>query len=299
MTALRLGTRASALATTQSRMIARQIEKRTGIEVRLVTITTEGDTNTAPLTSLGGVGVFVGAVREALLAGRVDLAVHSFKDLPTAPAKGIELLAVPTRADPRDAWCSTGASLRDIRQGARVGTGSPRRAAQVLVARSDVQIVPIRGNVDTRLGRVGTDLDAVVLAAAGLTRLGHEAAITEYLDFLPAPAQGALAVECRSELDDRLRAVRTAIDDATTRNEAIAERAVLSTLEAGCAAPVGARVVAGNELTIDAAVFAVDGSRTIAERLVAISTQSPTEAGAEVARRLLARGAADLMNDAR
>ncbi len=204
-------------------------------------------------------------------AGReAGLAVHSFKDLPTAPADGLVLGAVPPREDPADALCARdGLDLSGLPAGARVGTGSPRRAAQVLARRPDLEVVAIRGNVETRLRRTGDDLHAVVLAAAGLRRLGLDAAITERLDpeeFLPAPAQGALAVECRADAPAELREALATLDDPPTRMAAIAERAVLARLEAGCAAPVAAHaVVADEQLRLTAAVTALDGSRQLQE----------------------------------
>lgn len=196
---LRLGTRGSLLARTQSQLVADSITAATGRAVELVIVRTEGDDVSIPLDAPSRPGAFAAALRDALLDDRVDLAVHSFKDLPSAPLPGLSVAAIPPRADPRDALCSRdGLSLDALPRGARVGTSSPRRVAGLLRARSDLQIVPIRGNVDTRLRKVRDgDVDAVVLAAAGLQRLGREAAVTEFIDagiVLPAPAQGALAV---------------------------------------------------------------------------------------------------------
>jgi hydroxymethylbilane synthase len=198
VTALRLGTRASALARTQSQAVADAITATTGAEVELVSISTEGDRSAAAIPELGGTGVFVTAIRAALVEGTVDLAVHSYKDLPTASAPGLILAAVPQREDPRDALVARdGLTLGELPPGSTVGTGAPRRVAQLRALGLGLEIVPIRGNVDTRMGRVGAgDLDAVVLARAGLARLGRLAEITETLDplqVLPAPAQGALA----------------------------------------------------------------------------------------------------------
>ena len=298
---LRLATRGSALAWTQSGTVADAL-RALGHEVELVKVTTHGDVSTAPLASLGGAGVFVGAVRAAVLAGEADLAVHSFKDLPTAPAEGLLLAAVPPREDPADALCARdGLTLAGLPTGARVGTGSPRRAAQLLARRPDLQVVAIRGNVETRLRRAGDDLDAVLLAAAGLRRLGLESAITERLDpeeFLPAPAQGALAVECRSDAPPELRGALAALDDGPTRMEAIAERAVLARLEAGCAAPVAAHAkVSGGRLRLTAMVVGLDGSN----RLQAQADAAPSVADADVlgrlvAEQLLGAGAAELVD---
>ncbi len=296
---LRLATRGSTLALTQSGLVADSL-RALGHEVELVRITTKGDVSDAPLAGLGGAGVFVGAVRAAVLGGDCDLAVHSFKDLPTAAAPGLRLGAVPPREDPADALCARdGLRLAELPPGAVVGTGSPRRAAQLLAKRSDLTIVEIRGNVETRLRRAGADLDAVILAAAGLRRLGLADRITELftLDaFLPAPAQGALAVECRADAPAGLLAALAELDDPATRLAALAERAVLAGLEAGCAAPVGAHAsFADGRLTLSATVVALDGSRRVSEMAAAAATESSaTELGALVAGRLLAAGAGSL-----
>lgn len=296
---LRLATRGSALARTQSGTVAAAI-RALGHEVELVLVTTSGDLSPAPLASLGGAGVFVGAVRAAVLAGEADLAVHSFKDLPTAAADGLVLAAVPPREDPADALCARdGLDLAGLPFGARVGTGSPRRAAQLRTLRPDLCPVPIRGNVETRLGRVPADLDAVLLAAAGLRRLGLAGAITERLDparFLPAPAQGALAIECRADAPLALRTALAGLDDEPSRLAALAERAVLARLEAGCSAPVGAFAqVSGGRIELTAAVVAVDGSARLVEQGHAAATASGVHSlGVQVAEALLAAGAAGL-----
>ncbi|WP_052337231.1 hydroxymethylbilane synthase [Nocardioides alkalitolerans] len=300
---LRLGTRASELATTQSGHVAALLTERLGRAVELVEVTTHGDVSSAPLASMGGTGVFVSALRDALLAGQVDLAVHSLKDLPTAPAAGIALAAVPTREDPRDAVVARdGLTLGELPAGSRVGTGSPRRAAQLEALGLGVEVVAIRGNVGTRIGKVTSgEVDAVILARAGLARIGRTHEITEVLDplqMLPAPGQGALAVECRSD-DPDLVAALGAIDDAPTRAAVEAERAVLATLEAGCSAPVGAlaEVVEGeeaDELWIRAVVMSTDGGLSI--RMSA--TGSPGDAtgvGNRLGQDMLADGAAELM----
>ncbi|MGE0297129.1 hydroxymethylbilane synthase [Pseudonocardia sp.] len=241
--ALRLGTRPSALALAQSGLIAERI-RAAGRDVELVEIRTPGDRSTAPVTQLG-VGVFVSALRDALVDGACDLAVHSYKDLPTAPDPRLVLAAVPPREDPRDALVARdGRVLGELRPGSRVGTGSPRRIAQLAALGLGLELVPIRGNVDTRIGKVVSgDLDAVVVAAAGLRRLGRIDEATELLDplqMLPAPAQGALAVECRAEDRELADFLATTLEDRPTRAAVAAERAVLATLEAGCSAPVGA-----------------------------------------------------------
>ncbi|MEO6503220.1 MAG: hydroxymethylbilane synthase, partial [Jatrophihabitantaceae bacterium] len=243
---IRVGTRASLLARTQTQLVVAAFAgSNPDVPVEVVLVSTEGDRSAQPLEQIGGTGVFVSALREALLAGEIDVAVHSFKDLPTAPAPGIALAAVPLREDPRDALCARdGLSLLELPAGARVGTGSPRRTAQLNALDLGLQIVPIRGNVDTRLSKVGSgadQLDAVVLAVAGLRRLGRGEVITELLDpiqVLPAAAQGALAVECR-ESDEDARALLAPLDDHATRAAVAAERSLLTALEAGCTAPVG------------------------------------------------------------
>jgi len=296
---LRLATRGSKLAWGQSGLVA-DLLRAHGHEVELLRVVTHGDVTTAPLASLGGAGVFVGAVRAAVLAGEADFAVHSFKDLPTEQSPEFVLAAVPEREDPADALCARdGLGLDELPTGARVGTGSPRRAAQLLLRRPDLELVAIRGNVETRLGRVGADLDAVLLAAAGLRRLGLAAAITERLDpddFLPAPAQGALALECRADAPEELLAALAEVDDPASRLAALAERAVLVRLEAGCAAPVSARaVVTAGRLQLVATLTAVDGTAQLTEQASGASVAAE-ELGRQVADQLLAAGAANLVD---
>ncbi len=298
---LRLATRGSTLAWGQSGHVADAL-RALGHEVELVKVTTHGDVTTAPLASLGGAGVFVGAVRAAVLSGEADFAVHSFKDLPTAPAPDLALAAVPVREDPADALCtSDGRDLSTLPAGALVGTGSPRRAAQLRALRPDLTTVDLRGNVETRLARAGADLDAVLLAAAGLTRIGLADRISQRLDpqvFLPAPAQGALAVECRADAAEVIAALAP-LDHLPTRLAAIAERAVLSGLQAGCAAPVGAhaRVVDGS-LQLHATVISVDGQHRIsAEATTTDLSGAGAEAlGAQVTADLLSRGASAIVD---
>jgi hydroxymethylbilane synthase len=269
-----------------------------GIEVETVLVSTEGDRSSAPLDQIGGTGVFVSALRDALLAEQIDVAVHSFKDLPTAEVDGITLAAVPSREDPRDALCARdGLTLLELPSGARVGTGSPRRAAQLLALDLGVEIVPIRGNVETRLARVSgetADLDAVVLALAGLRRLGKADAVTEVLDpiqVLPAAAQGALAIECRTSDDgaDGIGAMLARIDDHATRAAVAAERSLLAALEAGCTAPVGALAEVteaedgGLEVFLRGAVIAADGSYA-----VRLSATGPLTTAVEIGQRLAA-----------
>lgn len=240
---LRIGTRPSTLALAQTTLVAERL-RSAGHAVELVEVSTSGDRSMVPVAELG-VGVFVSALREALVSGQVDVAVHSYKDLPTAPDRRLHLAAVPAREDPRDALVARdGMVLGELPPGARVGTGSARRRAQLDALGLGLEVVPIRGNVDTRVGKVHSgELDAVVVAAAGLRRLGRIDEATELLDplqMLPAPAQGALAVECRADDLELGRALSLALDDEFTRAAVIAERAVLATLEAGCSAPVAA-----------------------------------------------------------
>ncbi len=297
---LRVGTRASALALAQSGLVARRIAEISDADVELVRIRTEGDVNTGPLATIGGTGVFVTGVRTALLDGRVDVVVHSYKDLPTAPAEGVALAAVPERENPFDALCArNGLTLDELPSGATVGTGSPRRAAQLLTRRPDLQVVPIRGNVDSRLRQVTEGrLDAVVLAAAGLNRLGRADAISQILDvdlMLPAPAQGALAVECRVGEGDWFAEAARALDDAASRAAVVAERVLLRDLEAGCSAPVGAFAQVQDEsLTLRAVVVAVGGGDEF-RVLRGGSASDAAELGALAAAELLAQGAATLL----
>lgn len=299
---LRIGTRGSALALAQSGSIGDRIAGIAGGSAELERIRTIGDVNQGPLAMIGGTGVFVLEVRSRLLAGDVDVIVHSLKDLPTAPYPGIVLGAVPVREDPADALCARdGLTLDTLPRGASVGTGSPRRAAQLLRVRPDLLVQPIRGNVDTRLGLVapGT-LDAVVLAAAGLARLGRTDAITHRLPpevMLPAPAQGALGVEARaadvasSWYADALRAV----DDTATRAAVTAERSLLAALEAGCTAPVGAfATVDGRSLSLTGAVIATDGAAEVRGTATG-DLDAPEDLGRDLAAELIGRGAADLL----
>ncbi len=292
---LRLGTRRSLMATTQAGQVAKMITARTGRAVELVGVTTFGDISKADLASIGGTGVFVNTLRERLLAGEVDLAVHSLKDLPTAQPDSIVLAAVPPRDDPRDALAARGgAKLADLPAGARVGTGSTRRVGQLRALRRDLDCVPIRGNADSRLARVASgDLGAVVLACAGLIRIGRQDAVTQIFEpdeMLPAPGQGALAVECRGD-DAELVHELAAVDDQATRAAVTAERSVLAALEAGCSAPVGAYAAGTDVLHLQAIVLAVDGCGG-----VRLSRSGPAgtaeQLGEQLAAELLARGAA-------
>ncbi|PVE17825.1 hydroxymethylbilane synthase [Arthrobacter sp. Bz4] len=307
---LRVGTRASALALTQTTTVAERISSLSGAVHELVRIRTEGDVHKGSLTQIGGTGVFVAALRDALLDDRCDLAVHSLKDLPTVPAEGLNVAAIPERADTRDALCARdGLTLATLPDGATVGTGSPRRAAQLRAARPGLEVIDIRGNVDTRLARVAGlsesgpgDLDAVVLAAAGLFRLGRESVITELIDpavMLPAPGQGALAVECRTgdAVDSPFAAALKDYDHTTTRLAVTAERAVLRRLEAGCSAPIGAlATVTGEVLALQAVVCSLDGTQLL--RLARsggdLSADGADALGVGLAEDLLAAGAASI-----
>jgi hydroxymethylbilane synthase len=255
---IRIGTRGSALAVAQTGTIAAALEQA-GAQVSIVRISTPGDLSSAPIPRIG-VGVFTSALREALLTNQIDVIVHSYKDLPTAPEPGIVLAAVPPRADPRDALIARdGLTLGELPPGSRVGTGSPRRTAQLRALGLGLEIVPIRGNIDTRMRKVADgELDAVVLARAGLVRIGRGDEITETLDpiqMLPAPAQGALAVECRVDDVDIEHLLRSTVDDEATRFAVTAERALLAALEAGCSAPVGALAEVVEDLDTDGAVI--------------------------------------------
>ncbi|MGW0735834.1 hydroxymethylbilane synthase [Streptomyces sp. NPDC002851] len=316
--ALRLGTRRSKLAMAQSGHVAEAVRQLTGRDVELVEITTYGDTSKEQLAQIGGTGVFVTALRDALLRGDVDFAVHSLKDLPTTQPDELVLAAIPRREDPRDVLIARdGLSLAELTaatEGAvRIGTGSPRRMAQLnACARAQglrIETVPIRGNIDTRIGFVRSgELDAVVLAAAGLARIGRTDEVTEFLapdHVLPAPGQGALAVECLAD-NATLAATLAELDDPYTRVAVTAERSLLAALEAGCSAPVGAladlladgQVV--KEMRLRGVVGATDGST-----LVQLSTTGPVPTtqdqaealGRELAAEMLAKGAAGLMGE--
>lgn len=301
---MRLGTRGSALALAQSTWVAESLERALGVQVELVTITTAGDVSSAPLTSFGSVGVFVSALRDALLAGEIDLAVHSFKDLPTAPADDLVIAAVPMREDPRDVLIARDKlTLAELPKGARIGTGAPRRVAQLHAAGGEWDCVPLRGNVDTRIGKVTSgELDAVVLARAGLARLDRLDEVTEVLDpqvVLPAPAQGALAVECR-RADEALVRDLGVIDDPASRAAVAAERALLAALEAGCSAPVGALAEVRSSsdgttaLFLEGGVIAMDGSAVL-RRSSSGPLHDAEAIGRQLAAELLAAGATTLM----
>jgi hydroxymethylbilane synthase len=307
---IRIGTRGSLLATTQAGGI-RDALLANGHEAELVIISTEGDRSSEPIADIG-VGVFTAALREAIHEGQVDMAVHSYKDLPTAEDPRFVIAAIPPREDARDALVARdGLVLGELPAGAIVGTSSPRRAAQLRALGLGLEIRPLRGNLDTRLNRVSRgDLDAIVVARAGLTRLGRLDDVTETLEpvqMLPAPGQGALALECRAG-DSRLVALLAELDDADTRAAVTAERALLAELEAGCSAPVGAiaEVVESidedgrifEELSLRSCVAALDGSDVIRASGIG-SPDRARELGLSVAAELFDLGAREVMSSAR
>ncbi|MER5386014.1 hydroxymethylbilane synthase [Streptomyces sp. NPDC002688] len=312
--ALRLGTRRSKLAMAQSGQVADAVSRVTGRPVELVEITTYGDISRENLAQIGGTGVFVTALREALVRGEVDFAVHSLKDLPTAQPEDLALAAVPVREDVRDVLVARdGLTFAELPDGARVGTGSPRRMAQLnAYARNHgmtIETVAIRGNVDTRIGYVRSgELDAVVLAAAGLNRIGRIDEVTDFLPVdtvLPAPGQGALAIECAADNADLVAALGE-LDDPFTRVAVTAERSLLAALEAGCSAPVGALadLLADGQIVKEMRLRGVVGT-TDGSTLVQLSTTGPVpethdeamSLGRELAAEMLAKGAAGLMGE--
>ena len=298
MSVLRLGTRKSPRAMIQSGHVAELITQRTGADVELVGLTSFGDITRVHLPDIGGTGVFVSALRESLLSGDIDLAVHSLKDLPTAAMPGITLAAVPARDDPRDALVARdGAKLADLPPGAVIGTGSPRRAAQLLLLRPDVRPVPVRGNAGTRLGKVVSgEVDAVVLAYAGLARIGELDRVSQVFepdDMLPAPGQGALAVECQAGAVD-LAELLAQVDDPASRAAVTAERAVLAELQAGCSAPVGACATGTGVLHLTAVVVAEDGGHAVRAGQSGAAADAE-RLGRDVAAELLRQGAGTIV----
>ena len=304
---IRIGTRGSLLATTQAGVIRDQLIAR-GHDAELVNISTDGDRSARPVAEIG-VGVFTAALREAIADGRVDMAVHSYKDLPTAADARFVIAAIPPRADARDALVARdGLVLGELPTGSVIGTSSVRRGAQLRALGLGLEIRPLRGNLDTRLNRVSSgDLDAIVVARAGLARLGRLDDVTETLEpvqMVPAPAQGALAVECRSGYTV-LAALLSELDDSDTRAAVTAERALLADLEAGCSAPVGAiaEVVESidedgrvfEELSLRACVAAVDGSDVIRASGIG-NPDRPAELGLAVAAELFELGAREVMS---
>ena len=324
-TPIRLGTRRSALAQAQSGHVAAALEKISGVPVELVPITSEGDTNRASLSEIGGRGVFATRLREALLAGECDLLVHSLKDLPTAQPDGLVIAATPLREDARDVVITRGGvPLQQLPSGSLVGTGSPRRIAQVLRRAPRAEVVDVRGNVDSRLARVASEeLDAVILAAAGLSRLGADTPLRReelgLAEWPTAPGQGALAVETTADADPELLTALRALDDEQTRLAVTVERGILEGLDAGCQAPMAAHaVVSGGNVRVRTVVYAPDGAQRIGLDVTedlngeyirrngsgngadAADGADPMHAaralGLILARRLLDQGAADLVS---
>lgn len=307
MRVINVGSRASQLARTQAQWVAEQLKQaHPDLEIRMRIVSTHGDRDrVTSLRALGATGVFTKELEIELFEGEIDLAVHSLKDVPTTLPPGLMLGAVPCREEMRDALC--GARLADLTPGARVGTGSPRRQAQLLHLRPDLEIVPLRGNVPTRLQRLkGADkLDAVLLAAAGLNRLGYANYITELLPletFPPSPSQGALGLEIRQE-DEELHRQLAALNDPAAAASVHAERALLNELHGGCSVPVGAygRVENGR-LTLRAQVTSLDGRRIVAQEITQALTSELADAeaiGRELARRLKEMGASEILRSIR
>ncbi len=295
---LRLGTRKSPMAMAQARRVAGLITERTGRPVEFLPVTTFGDVSRAELAQIGGTGVFVSGLRACLLHDEIDLAVHSLKDLPASPVDGITLAAVTQRDDPRDSLVARdGAKLADLPAGSRIGTGSPRRAAQLLLLRPDLRPVPVRGNAGTRLSKVASgEVDAVVLAYAGLARIGRLEAVSQVFEpeeMLPAAGQGALAVECSAGRPD-LASLLACADDPASNAATTAERSVLAALKAGCSAPVGAYAAGTETLRLHAVVAAASGGEALRAR-AAGPAAGAAGLGREVAAELLRRGAGRLM----
>ena len=303
MRALRIGTRGSMLAKWQAESVRKQLFAATGVDAEIVIIKTAGDKlHLAPLTQIGGKGIFIKELEEALLDESIDLAVHSVKDIPTDTPSRLQFPAVCKRADVRDCLVSAnGVTLASLRQGARIGTGSLRRQAQLLHLRQDLDFRDLRGNVDTRLRKVESgEYEAVVLAKAGLDRLGLSQRIAETLEpdvCLPAVGQGAIAVQARVK-DTDAAAFLAPLDDAETRTAIIAERALLAAMQGGCQVPLGAwaRMERG-ELVMEACVCSVDGVQYIKERATG-AAENATQLGEQLARQLLDAGAMEILQAA-
>lgn len=296
---IRLGTRGSKLARWQAEWVASQLQQQ-GVGVEIIEISTQGDRDQrSPIEQLGGVGLFTKELQRALLREEIDVAVHSLKDLPTTTVAGLALAAVPTRETANDAFVSIRAkTFDDLPSGAKVGTGSTRRRAQLLRLRPDLVLEEVRGNVDTRLRKLDQgDYDALILAAAGLRRLGLGDRITEVLPvdvLVPAPGQGALGIECRAA-DDLTRGALAALNDAAAMARVTAERTLLAEVEGGCLAALGAHATLdGDRLTLAAIVLSPDGTQHLSARGEAASDHA-VELGKSLARQLLAAGAADLL----
>jgi hydroxymethylbilane synthase len=299
---LRLGTRGSALARWQAEWVADQL-RQTGTIVHLTVISTQGDISSLPLGEIGGQGVFTKEIQRALLDGRIDLAVHSLKDLPTEPVEGLMLAAVPPRESNHDVLvCREAAHVDDLPPASRVGTGSTRRRAQLLFHRPDLVVSEVRGNVETRLRKLAEgQFDALVLAEAGLRRLGLIHHITQVFSrswMLPAVGQGALGIEVRAD-DEAARQALARLNHPDTHAAILAERSMLSALQAGCLAPVGAwgRVDDG-VLRLDGAVLSPDGAHRLAVSVTGC-VSTPVDLGIEAARQLIADGAGNLIGQTR
>lgn len=302
MASIRIGTRGSKLALWQAEWVTGQLKQR-GYTVELSIVQTQGDLSTASLSQVGGQGLFTKEIQRELLDERVDVAVHSLKDLPTIPIEGLHLAAVPPRESTDDCLISrSGLAVEALPSGARIGTGSSRRAAQLRAWRPDLDIRDIRGNVDSRLSKLDRgEYDAIVLAAAGLNRLGLEGRITQRIPverMLPAVGQGALGLECRSH-DDTTRTALEELDDPTTHAAVAAERSLLQSLLAGCLAPVAALGhVEGSELQLRARVSSLDGTQVL-EAVIAGEVEQATLLGQQLAEQLRSQGAADIIERAR
>ena len=299
---LRIGTRGSLLAKWQAESVRKQLFAGAGVEAEIVIIKTAGDKlASASLSQIGGKGIFIKELEEALLEETIDLAVHSVKDIPTDTPSRLMFPAVCRRADVRDCLVGpSGTTLASLRQGARVGTGSLRRQAQLRHIRPDLDVRELRGNVDTRLRKAESgEYEAVMLAKAGLDRLGWSARITEIMSpeiFLPAVGQGAIAVECRLR-DTEASELVGGLDDAETRTAIIAERALLSALHGGCQVPLGAwaRIERG-ELVMEACVCSVDGTQYVKQRATATPEQA-AELGGHIATLLMEAGAQSILEE--
>lgn len=302
--ALRIGTRGSALARAQSGIVGDALIAASPqpLEVEYVEVVTHGDVTPGSLVGLEETGVFVTALRRSLLNDECDILVHSLKDMPVAPFEGLEILAIPARADARDVLCAGGATLDELPSGALVGTSSPRRAAQLLTLRPDLGITEVRGNVDSRLERISDHYDAVILAKAGLDRLGRSDEIDEVFQadaIVPASGQGALAIEVRADAPAPVRAAVAALDDEATRARVTAERAALAVLQSGCAAPVGAyATIRSGELRLHVRVISPDGTLQLNEHQRGPLARAE-QVGRAAGHALLGRGAAALMAKAR
>jgi hydroxymethylbilane synthase len=298
----RIGTRASQLALWQANWIKSELERQyPGVEVELLKIKTMGDKILdVPLAQVGGKGLFVKEIEEAMLRGEIDLAVHSMKDVPTEFPDGLGLVVTTQREDPRDAFLSDGVKFKDLRQGARIGTSALRRQAQLLKARPDLEMVIIRGNVETRIRKLKEDnLDAVILAAAGLNRLGFSTVITELLDVdfsIPAIGQGALGLECRLD-DHAMIEALSFLNHADTAAAVLAERALLKRCEGGCQVPIAAHgTISGTTLTLVGFIASVDGKETVRDSISGPASDA-ARLGIELADRLLAAGGKAILED--